>query len=777
MRLTLRTLLAYLDDLLKPAEAREIGRRLSESEGAGAMAGRIRDVLRRRRIAAPPIDGQPDANVVAEYLDNLLPDADVENHERTCLASDEALAETAATHQILSLVMGKPVQVSDSLRERACAVGPDQESVPAEAASVPPARTTSEPDTKPTASAPLHNTRNEVSTMLAKDRERSWGGWLAGGLACVAGVILFAFLFSSDDAFRPSQRTAVVEVDRSGEVETSENVAAGANEAGTGESAIASLEELPGNAVAVASDQKTAPKPAGTDATADAKQPAAAVASQSTKTSTAEMAEPSTTVAAIDPKLNTADKSAEPTEPTEPTKNATASATSAAPIAMAAEDGPANPASEAAVDENSVAMSKAAPNVPTPPEPKPSVDKAPVAPLMEAMEWQQSGEGLALHRDPIIDGWTTLPPRSKLFEDERLVIPEPFESTLRTDAGPLAMRFLANTDVHILAPTSDSRGGLEIVAGQTVIKSMADDAAAEPVPVRFLLGGKSVLATIGAGAELAIEVTPTPPDKIQGGQTVDVKSVITVITGPVGLELVPAGGTSGADDAQDAATADDPATNGPRVISVGMALKMTPFEATPAWAIDSEPSTLTRRYGTMYRNLLPDEQPLVPELTAILNEPTYRMSELAAATLSMLGNAPGLVAALGSVHEETRRRSITGLRRWLADDPARIDELTKLLSIKYRSETVDVLVELLAGYSIDDLRRPSVSQELISHLEDSEIAVRETAFFDLARMTEKTFDYQPNGNSQSRGVAVRRWRDYVARDGALLTPIIEDEAE
>lgn len=776
MRLTLRTLLAYLDDLLKPAEAREIGRRLSESEGAGAMAGRIRDVLRRRRIAAPPVDGQPDANVVAEYLDNLLPDADVENHERTCLASDEALAETAAAHQILSLVMGKPVQVSDSLRERAYAVGPDQDSVSAEAASVPPARTTSEPDTKPTAAAPLHNTRNEVSTMLAKDRERSWGGWLAGGLACVAGVVLFAFLFSSDDAFRPSQRTAVVEVDRSGDVKASENVAPDANEAGTGESAIASLEEMPGNAVAAASDQKTAPKPAGTDTTVDDKPPAAAVASQSTKTSKAEMTEPATTVAAVDPKLNTADQS---TKPAEPTKTATGgdAATSAAPVTMAATDGPAKPASEAAVDENSVAMSKATPNVPTPPEPKPSVDAAPVAPLMKAMEWQQSGEGLALHRDPIIDGWTTLPPRSKLFEDERLVIPEPFESTLRTDAGPLSMRFLANTDVHILAPTSDSRGGLEIVAGQTVIKSMADDAAAEPVPVMFLLGGKSVLAKIGAGAELAIEVTPTPPDKIQGGQTVDVKSVISVITGLVGLELVPAGGTSRADNAQDAATADDPAANGPRVVSVGQALKITPFEATPAWAIDSEPSTLTRRYGTMYRNLLPDEQPLVPELTAILNEPTYRMSELAAATLSMLGNAPGLVAALGSVHEETRRRSITGLRRWLADDPTRIDELVKLLSIKYRSDTVDVLVELLAGYSIDDLRRPSVSQELISHLEDSEIAVRETAFFDLARMTEKTFDYQPNGNSQSRGVAVRRWRDYVARDGALLTPVIEDEAE
>ena len=54
MRLTLRTLLAYVDDILEPAQAKEIGRKVAESDAATALLSRIRDVMRRRRLTAGP---------------------------------------------------------------------------------------------------------------------------------------------------------------------------------------------------------------------------------------------------------------------------------------------------------------------------------------------------------------------------------------------------------------------------------------------------------------------------------------------------------------------------------------------------------------------------------------------------------------------------------------------------------------------------------------------------------------------------------------------------
>ena len=67
--------MAYLDDILEPLRPKKIGRKLSESKFASDLVERIRDVMRRRRLTAPRIDGDEDsldANVVSEYLDNTL---------------------------------------------------------------------------------------------------------------------------------------------------------------------------------------------------------------------------------------------------------------------------------------------------------------------------------------------------------------------------------------------------------------------------------------------------------------------------------------------------------------------------------------------------------------------------------------------------------------------------------------------------------------------------------------------------------------------------------
>ncbi|WP_437229131.1 hypothetical protein SH661x_001272 [Planctomicrobium sp. SH661] len=126
MRLTLRTILAYLDDVLEPAQAREIGEKISESKEATDLVSRIQDVMRRRRIGAPELAGPgsgPDPNLVSDYLENLLPPNEVVELERLCQASDVHLAEVAACHKILSMVVGQPIDVSDEMRERMYLLG------------------------------------------------------------------------------------------------------------------------------------------------------------------------------------------------------------------------------------------------------------------------------------------------------------------------------------------------------------------------------------------------------------------------------------------------------------------------------------------------------------------------------------------------------------------------------------------------------------------------------------------------------------------------------
>jgi hypothetical protein len=119
MRLTLRTLLAWLDDTLQPAEVREIGKQVAESPYAQELADRIHRVARQRRLSVPSGSGPDgtDANLVASYLDNDLDPATVPDFEKKCLTTDVNLAEVACVHQILSL-LGQKVKVPDEAKAR-----------------------------------------------------------------------------------------------------------------------------------------------------------------------------------------------------------------------------------------------------------------------------------------------------------------------------------------------------------------------------------------------------------------------------------------------------------------------------------------------------------------------------------------------------------------------------------------------------------------------------------------------------------------------------------
>jgi|GEM_PF-5396673 len=122
MRLTLRTLLAYLDRTLDEPSQRELQERFHNSAVAMELAARIQRVTSNPQLPSPSFDAfspNEDPNTVAEYLGNVLSPELTADLESRCITSDVHLAEVAACHRILaSFEAGQPADIPSALRER-----------------------------------------------------------------------------------------------------------------------------------------------------------------------------------------------------------------------------------------------------------------------------------------------------------------------------------------------------------------------------------------------------------------------------------------------------------------------------------------------------------------------------------------------------------------------------------------------------------------------------------------------------------------------------------
>lgn len=199
-RLTLRTLLAYIDDTLDPATASELGKKVAASEEAQALIERIKTVTRRRRITTPDAAGADDTtdpNVVAAYLDNALASDAVKDVERTALESDPHLAEVAACHQILTLILTEPVRVPPTAHQRMYGLVPAPAGNPARqpnkalpvGGAAPPADTDTDPED--TDAALLFGMKRYSASTPWAER------FLLFGVAAVLALMLTAGVFVS----------------------------------------------------------------------------------------------------------------------------------------------------------------------------------------------------------------------------------------------------------------------------------------------------------------------------------------------------------------------------------------------------------------------------------------------------------------------------------------------------------------------------------------------------------------------------------------------------
>lgn len=760
MRLTLRTLLAYLDDILEPAQAKEIGAKIAESEVASALADRIRDVMRRRRLTAPDVNGpgaRLDPNTVAEYLDNTLPAQHVADLEKVCLDSDVHLAEIAACHQILTLVLGEPVDISPQTRERMYALAP---------AAVPPqgladnldaaGRSDGRESPHETAAVasqvtvPANNLSDVIPDYL-KPRPlwRRTLPWVivAGLLAAFVGLI------ATDPSFQGLRGLfgAKAADDEPGD-EGGPNAGRQVADAGRHD--------------ALANSGEPGGIPPGAATPAGSAQPetdAAGSGQKVTSVAPDKVPDPGGNVPPQIEGLNP------PPPPDAPEDNGS----DKHPVFP---DKPPVPGKQPpdlpGVEPPKVA--KVSPAAPVPPEGaaedlRPAVEKAPPIQYI-------SGEGVLVHWDGKEKDWLLVPHRAMLFAGERVAAPAPFDSELDVGQGRCRVTLLGGTSVTLLPPSEAGAFGFDVQRGRIVIaqakadKPPADRGDAESVVLSVrvrdetwkveLMTPETVCGIEIVPAEPEAFEQPPRPDPYTGGLYVRSGSV-RLFDGKGDVRVI------AADAVGEPWTSLTPSDRKP--VEERPASASRP-EALPDW-LDLESDRMPmimRRYARFYENELELMQPLSLNVPPIVKDRRPKVSEMAVLTLAVTESYPHLVEALNAEHEEARRAAIVGLRQWLPMRRENGKLLQEELARVFTQDDAERMYRLLWGYSKQDAADRFASRQLVEWLAANHVAVRELAFYHVQRLTGRTYDYRPNLTEMQRKLAVNRWQTHMEREGALL---------
>lgn len=710
MRLTLRTLLAYLDDILEPAQAKEIGEKIAESSTATELTGRIREILRRRRVTAPQISGPgsgPDPNLTAEYLDNTLSPQAVAEFEHICLESDVHLAEVAACHQILTLVLGEPADVSAELRQRMYALGAiapteSESEVPRETMTVRAAAALDEHSSPATSTVagPSH-ARSFEEGLPPQLRRRSFASRTIGVAVVLLGVGWLALLYF-DPHFREQRKAP----------DDQAIVLSGAVETVTTDKTDGTKE---GEAAAEAPETESAPQVQDAAKQPASEEPAAAVPDQ------AEAATPE--VAEVAP---------EPAATTEPN---TVAANVAEPEPATDTTPPPAPALEAQQ---------------APPQPAQPVDVVTTL--------YNSPDGILLHRNGNTDEWTVLPRRALLHAGDEIACPEPFSARLQIDNGACLVVMLGGSRLKLIGANAAGAFGFDLDRGRVGVFRTSGEPADQPVTFGLQMRDQFYSVSLNVpdtwcGFDL---VSPQPYGQAQpqpvlpGGGIFVARGAVHLVDPAAGpVDLTPENGwrTWAAEDAG-----------------------AHPLLAVPKWLSPDGTflPAVYRTYATLYEKEFPLDQPVWQSIPAVVRDRRPRLSEFAVETLALTGNYRELVRALKADHEESRLAAIVGLREWLARDPAHADLLRADLAMMFRDDDATAVDELLWGYNQDDGRDAATSARLVDWLGSDEVAIRELALFHIKMITGRDNDFHPTAPLAQREAAIGRWQEFLRRNGSLV---------
>lgn len=723
MRLTLRTLIAYLDDELQPDQAKEIGQKLTESGYATALVERIKEVMRRRRLSAPELFGKGaglDPNLVAEYLDSELTPAEVVDVEKICLDSDMHLAEVAACHQILTLVLGDPVEVRAETRSRMYGLGPVAMSDTVRANDFAGVSHDQQRHIPMIASAlnPSHNGSAERELPDYLKPQTSWRRTGMVALVLLIGVAWFTSLLNDPTVTNRSRADS---------------------RPGAG----SSPSEMPAAVTGDLPNEKSGAEKSAANLTDDQR------------------------IAQVDPAA-----SSKP-------RNVRVGSAKELPDS---EPGPAVPPTVEEPQDTKPTRTKPAGTIPAPPQPAepvnpPEPDAVPVK-LMPPLKLSRvSKEGIVLRFENEVEDFLVLPRVVQLKVGDLLACPEPFRAdfVIGDDLGSVAM--IGGTSARFLGPDETSSVGFDVQQGALLfeahgLRSSADEADEKPqkpsLPITLMLyGRKARLELASDNAVCGIEVHRREPNRFETEPDAPgFTAALHVAQGTVRFT-----GSSGK-----SVTLEGPAflpiTDGvvanERKSEIGRASQLI----LPDWL---EPdakraaSKIKRPYNAAFEKEFDAEQLLQLSLPAVVNNPRPAISELAVKCLALTDSYIPLVKALSQAdHREARLAAIAGLRQWLPLDPRNRQLVKSELAKYFLPSDAEAVYRLLWGFDADDAKTPATSRSLVGWLDSEQLAIRELAFFHVQRLTGLKHEYSPINPPGQRRAAVDRWYSHLEKKGGAL---------
>ncbi|MFM9961778.1 MAG: hypothetical protein ACKV2Q_11200 [Planctomycetaceae bacterium] len=731
MRLTLRTLIAYLDDELQPDQAKEIGQKLSESSYATALVDRIKEVMRRRRLSAPELFGKGaglDPNLVAEYLDSELTPAEVVDVEKICLDSDMHLAEVAACHQILTLVLGDPVEVRSETRSRMYALGPVATNDVVRANDFLGSTPDRESHPIPRIASSASPAHNEVTNHTLPNFLQPRTSWRRTGLLvlalliCIGWVGLMILDPTVTSGLRPGARP-------DGDRSTSEKSAT-----------------PPGDR----SDASVVENPVTPDT--------------GENTQIAQVAPPSSPPPSRKPN-NVRVATPKELPDSEPEPNLT-------PVT------PIKP-------NTSIKPVKPAPAPPQPAEnatpPLVEPDETPLAKVLPPLKLARiSKDGVLLRFDPKASDFVVVPRGAALKLGEQVACPEPFRTDLMIGDEQCSVALVGGTSVRTLGPDEHAGLGFDIQQGALVFEAHAMSAAddndnadgAKPIktslPIALRMYGQRMRLELASDdAVCGVEVHRHEPSRFETDldmpgftaslhvargtvRFIDVSGKVATIEG---LGFLPI--TSDA-----AASIKDSAIGRASLLMLPDWLEPDPKRAA---------AKLKRPYNVPFEKEFDAGQPLLLSMPAVVSNPRPAISELAVKCLALTDSHEPLVKTLVlGDHREARLVAITGLRQWLPLDPRNRVLLKAELAKHYLPSDADAVYRLLWGFDHSDAKIPTVSRTLVGWLESEHLAIRELAFFYVQRLTGLKHEYVPFNPPGQRRVAVERWYNHLEKKGGAL---------
>lgn len=728
MRLTLRTLLAYLDGVLPAADQADLAARVDASAVAQSLVARIRQVIRQSTIGAPRVGGRglgDDANSVAEYLDNALEPVRLEMLERICLESDMHLAEVASCHAMLAEVARDPAVIHDlddagrqrllrAVRQRLAPLAARAEREEARAnADVVRATVQAAAEETDTVFVP-----DVAPATLMPEKSGGRGSWVAWASAAVAVLLLVSLVgvLAWSVASRRQRR------------DDKPHVVAAVEETATKQIAAAALPVPP-------LEQPVAqPRPQATSEVAVPDEPAAPVA-------------------AAPPAALPIDETPMPPEPAEPQP--------AAPVPAAP------PATPLVPHGNALAIA-------APPPPAAPV-AAVLAPATQPPGPPPAGfvgpASFVLHRTAASD-WAVLSADAALAARERLVAPPGFHPDITI--GGVTIRLLPATEV-LTSFDDDGTPRIEIIRGRIVARAGRADARLG-ITAAALAG----TVTAGLGAPIAVVVDV---DRAAGDDPAErlprVRAEVFTTSGPIGWRQRMAADTRplegiAAEGMLEARAAMVWNSSRPTLVTIAQAASQPGWVAA-APAVDA----VEKRASEAVAAKVLSTEPLIRGLRELASDRRAENRVAAVSTLALIGEYDELVELLCA--EEPGRR-LEG-KQWatlegqavplaLTRGPDHAAALRQAFLTHGPQGKGELLDELARGFA-DDALAAGADRGLVEALDDPALVVRRYAIKNIVDIVRPAatdrLRYRADGLPDLRREGAEWWRGQLEK-GLIRRP-------